>query len=160
MVTQYCCNHLEITFPCLTPNCTGGMTKGVKTFFAPTMPTLNMLSMCHKQVTEKRGMVWCKYERVGTVEGPTEGTHYASFTSHGDNMAKLYFKVSKYIEGSLPESFLDTLRSFITTDRVRSYVIHFGINVPHFLSFLLSCVSHFEIGSAYAGPAGTSFFEP
>ena len=39
------------------------------------------------------------YERVGTVEDPAEGTHYASITSHGDNRVKLHSRVSKYVEG-------------------------------------------------------------
>ena len=52
------------------------------------------------------------YRRIGTVEDPSDGTHYASVTSHEDNRIKLHARVSKYVEGPFPESFLDTLRLF------------------------------------------------
>ena len=87
------------------------MTKGVKTFFVSTTTTLNTMSILCEQVTEKMksGPV---YERVSKVEYPAEGTHYAAFTSNGDDMVKLHSRVFKYIEGPLPESFLDILRVF------------------------------------------------
>ena len=52
------------------------------------------------------------YERVGTVEDPAEGLHYATVASYRDNRTKLHYRVSKYIEGPSPESFLDILRLF------------------------------------------------
>ena len=52
------------------------------------------------------------YERVDIIDNPTEGTHYVSVTSHGYIRVKLHSRVSKYVEGLLPESFLGTLRSF------------------------------------------------
>ena len=35
-------------------------------------------------------------------------------TSNGDNRVKLHSRVSKYVEKTLPESFLDILRPFIS----------------------------------------------
>ena len=52
------------------------------------------------------------YERVGTLEEPAEGTHYATVTSHGDDRVKLHSKVAKHVEVPLPESFPDTLRFY------------------------------------------------
>ena len=52
------------------------------------------------------------YKGLGTVEDPAERTHYALLISHGDNRDKLPSRVSKYVEGPLPASFLDTLRLF------------------------------------------------
>ena len=57
------------------------------------------------------------YERAGSVEDPAEGTQYASVTSHGDNRVKWHSRIPKYVEGSLPESFLDTLRLFANQNR-------------------------------------------
>ena len=52
------------------------------------------------------------YKRAGTVEYPAEGTWYTSVTPHGDNRVNLHYRVPKYVEGSFPENFLYTLRSF------------------------------------------------
>ena len=52
------------------------------------------------------------YERTRTVGEPAEGSNYASGVSNGEHRVKLHSKVSKYVEAPLPETFLDTLRSF------------------------------------------------
>ena len=52
------------------------------------------------------------HERIGAVEDPVEGSHYATVASHVDNRVKPHHRVSKYVVGSSPESFLDTLRLF------------------------------------------------
>ena len=52
------------------------------------------------------------YERERTAEGPAEGTHYATVTSHGDDRVKLHSRVCKYVEATSPDNFLDTLKSF------------------------------------------------
>ena len=57
------------------------------------------------------------YERTGTVEAPIEGMYYASVISHGDTRVKMHSRVSKYAEVLIPESFLDTLRSFSNQNR-------------------------------------------
>ena len=51
------------------------------------------------------------YERVRTVEGPAEGTHYATVTSHSDDRVKLHSRVCKYAEATSPDNFFNTLKS-------------------------------------------------
>ena len=46
------------------------------------------------------------------MEGPAEGTHYATVTSHSDDRVKLHSRVCKYVEATSPDNFLDTLKSF------------------------------------------------
>ena len=59
--------------------------------------------------------------RVDTVEDPAEGLYYATVASHGDNRIKLHSRVSKYVEWSSRESFLDTLR-LSTNQNMRDFV--------------------------------------
>ena len=46
------------------------------------------------------------------MEEHAEGLHYALVISHGNDRVKLHSRVSKYVEESLSERFLDKLRMF------------------------------------------------
>jgi hypothetical protein len=52
------------------------------------------------------------YTRDNMANGPAEGTHHASVTSHGVDRIKMHLRASVHVEPAPPNSFLGALRSF------------------------------------------------